>query len=384
MKPDLEPAKKIIRSFLAEIKAAVEMQRGISAPVSLPFSIQDRTPDLNRIEFEPEPTSSVEKEQAYIWLYAKPKHFRSLMHRPKLPEAPEYYRQPALPIYQEWHALEKEIFGRGCIIPLPEAVSLGDYLQQLGLMITERYEKRAVWIKSLGSFLQFIREDTDLDQQGALEVLFPRKRKFENGYSFQKTEKGVGKVEYRYILRIVDEEIYPIDIWVASDILKNLAHTVLHGRPNSQHTAAEALGFAWLCHAIGSSQLMTLTTQEIIHESLLAALKLVKLEESEKYFLPECYFTIPTFYGPVDIPISKTLYDFLIALPRSQESLRIFSRPPSSLLRTFYDKGVNASERAQKLGKITFRTFTSRPHEVFNYRSPPMKKALQAQEKMKL
>ena len=133
--------------------------------------------------------------------------------------------------------------------------------------------------------------------------------------------------------------------------------------------AAEALAFAWICHAVGSSRLMTLTTEESILNSLLSSLKAIELKGGEKYFQPECYITIPTFYGPIDVPISKVLYDFLIALPRDQHSKKIFSKPLSSLLRTFYDKGVFPSDRARKLGKITFRTFTSQPHEAIGHRS---------------
>lgn|GEM_PF-6590100 len=383
MKSHLEPVKNVLSSFLAEIEAAREMQCCISAPtLATSFSAKDHTPDFNTNEFVPQSDASFEKEKAYIWLFAEPWHYRALMHRPKLPQIPEYYQQPALPIYQQWHALEKEIFYRGRIIPSPdEKTSLNEYLQQLAFTINEKNEKRAVWTKSLRCFLQFIREDTDLNQHGPLEVIFPRKMKFKDSYSFQKTKDGVKKVKCRYILRLVDDEIYPIDIFAASDILQHLANTVLNGRTIAQHTAAEALGFTWLCHAIGSAQLMTLTREEIIHDTLLTSLKFVKLEDGKKYFQPECFITIQTFYGPFDIPISKTLYDFLIALPRDQNDLRIFSKAPSALLRTFYNQGVNASERARKLGRITFRTFTSRPLENTSHRPSPMKKPSKSKKK---
>ena len=369
MKSDLGPAKNVLRSFQVEIEAAMKLQCSISAPTfATSFSVQDRTPDFNTVAFVPQSDASLEKEKAYAWLYAEPWHHRALMHRSKPPQVPEYYQQPAPAIYDFWRSSEKEVFFRGCIIPRPEEVTLIEYLHQLASIITEENEKRVVWIKSFHCFLHFIRQDTDFDQQGTLEVIFPKKMKIIDDYSFKKTEKGIEKVERRCIVRIVDNKIPPIDIFAASDILRNLATTVLNGRPNSQHTAAEALALTWLCHAIGSSQLMTLTREEIIYNSTLDALKFVELKKYEKYFQPECYITIQNSYGPVDVPISNTLYDFLFSLPRKPDSARIFTKAWSSLLRAFYKKGVNASERPRKYGNITFLTFTSRPHENIGHR----------------
>ncbi len=277
MKLDLEPAKNVLRSFLAEIEAVMEMQQGISAPIfARSSSVQDRMPDFNAAESVPRSDVLLEKEKAYIWLFAEPWHYRALMHRQKSPKIPEYYQQSAPAIYDLWQSFEKEVFYRGCIIPRPKEVSLLEYLHQLASMITEKAENRAVWEKSLRCFLQFIREDAHLDEQGTLEVIFPYEMKFQDNYSHRKPENGIEKVKCRYILRLVDEEIYPIDIFSGSDILQNLAHVVLNGRTNSQHTAAEALGYAWLCHAIGISRLMTLTKEKIILKSALISLKHVK------------------------------------------------------------------------------------------------------------
>lgn len=382
MKKDLEPAKNVIRSFLSEIEAVREMQCNIPSPtLATSFSVKDRTPDFNANEFVPQSDDSFEKEKAYILLFAEPWHYRALMHRPKLRQVSEYYQQPALGIYDLWQDSEKEVFYRGCIIPRPEKVTLLEYLYQLASMITEGTEDRAVWQKSLRSFLQFIRKNLHLDEQGTLEVIFPYEMKFKDGYSLRKTENGIEKIECKQILRIVDEEIYPIDILSASDILQNLAHTVLNGRTNSQHIAAEALGYALLCHAIGICQLMTLTKEKIILKSLLTSLKHVKKEGADKYFQPEYYIAIKTYYGPVDVPISHTLHDFLIALPRAKDCLYIFTKPLSSLLRTLYNKGIAPSARAAKQGKITFRTFTSQPLESVYNRLSSMKTISQPKKK---
>ena len=364
MKPDLGPAKSVLLSFQAEIEAALKMQSGISAPIfATSFSVQDCTPDFNTEEFVPQSAASVEKENAYIWLYAEPWHYGALMQRPKLPQIPEYYQQSAPAIYDLWRSSEKEVFFRGSIIPRPEEATLIEYLHQLASMITESAEDRAVWLKSLRCFLQFIREDTHPDQQGALEVIFPYEMKFQDDQSFRKTQDGIEKVKCKHILRLVDEEIFPIDIFSASEILQNLTNTVLHGRANSQHIAAEALGYAWLCHAVGISRLMTLTKEKIILGALLTSLKHIDREEGEKYFQPENYIAIETYFGPVDVPISQTLREFLIALPRNKDCPLIFTKPLSTLLRTLYSKGISPSERAANQGKITFRTFTSQPLE---------------------
>ena len=177
------------------------------------------------------------------------------MLHPKSNKMPDYYLLHALPIYQEWLYKEKEVTYRGIIIPSPGDLNLGDYLTELASYIQDGNEKRAVWIKSLKSFLQYIREDIPLELQGSLECIFPYKMEIRKGEKMQETEEGFKNIKCNYILRNIDEEVYPIDILAAADILKHLTSTVLEGRPNAQHTAAEALGFAWLCHAVGSARL---------------------------------------------------------------------------------------------------------------------------------
>jgi hypothetical protein len=110
-----------------------------------------------------------------MWLYADAWEYRSFMHRPKPHPIPEYYSQPAQPVYLLWRQEEKEVFHRKYEqIPLPEdGIALSDYLQKLALAVSEGNEHRDVWIESLRSFLQFLRDDTELDQRGPLELVFP-------------------------------------------------------------------------------------------------------------------------------------------------------------------------------------------------------------------
>ncbi|HEY4831665.1 MAG TPA: hypothetical protein VIH61_03795 [Waddliaceae bacterium] len=367
MKTDLEPAKKVLRSFLADIEDIKTLRRLMSIPqLASSFTIQDQTPEFDASEFIPAPNSYWEQEDAYIWLYADAWDFRSFMQQPKNNQMPEYYLQAALPLYQQWRDQEKEVVYRGCIIPIPDDVSLEAYLRHLSSCIEEKNEKRSVWIKSLKSFTQFIRDDIPLELQGTLESIFPYKMKINRGYSFKKTDNGIQKFNRSYILRNVDDPVFPIDILAASDILKNLTMVVLEGRPNSQHAAAEALGFALICHAVGSARVIT--RENIIHEIPLTALKFSKPAKNEILFHPQYYANIQSFYGFKDAPISKTLYDYLISLPRNQGSVSIFSKPISTLLRTLYDKGVKRSELARSLGTITFRTFMSQSTHWFGHR----------------
>jgi hypothetical protein len=369
MKADLRSIKDVLNSFLAEIAEVDNIRKSISAPICTPFNIKDRTPDFSNVEFDLSPDSFWIEDNAYIWVYAEAWYYHHLMSHPKHNKVPKYYLQPAQPIYQEWKDEEKDVIYRGTIIPEPGDAVLNDYLISLASCVQDCNEKGVIWIKSMKSFVQYIREDISFELQGSLECIFPYKMEIRHGYSLQRIGNKFEKVERGYILRNIEDPVIPIDILTASDILKNLATVVLEGRPNSQHTAAEALGFAWLCHAVGSARLMT--REKNVYTTPLTALKAVDPEKIGNPLQPKFYVSIQTFHGPKDVPISKILYDFLIALPRNPGSLCIFSKPISTLLRTLYDKGIKASERAKSLGKITFLTFMSQATHWFEHRPCP-------------
>ncbi len=368
---DLEPCKNVLLSFLSEIAAVEKIRKSISAPICTPFNIKDRTPDFSGIEFAPAPDTFWIEDNAYTWIYADPWHYRSLMQHPKSNTIPEYYLQPALPLYMQWRDQERDVIYRGSIIPTPGEINLNEYLYKLSSWIEEKNEKRVVWIKSLKSFTQFIREDIPFELQGSLECIFPYKMEIRRGHSIERIGNEIQEIERSYILRIIEDPVYPIDILAASDILKNLANEVLEGRPNSQHVAAETLGFALLCHAVGSARIMT--REKIVYRTPLIALKSADPAMQEKPYQPKYYINIQTFFGFKDIPISKTLHDFLIALPRDPGSILIFTKPISTMLRTLYDKGVAKSERARSLGKITFLTFMSQSTHWYGHRPSPIK-----------
>lgn len=375
MKDYLEPAKKVIRCFLEEIEDHNSFRKNISPPKpALSFTVKDRMPVFDESEFDLFSDDNREKEDSYIWLYADVWEYRAFMQRPKPRPIPEYYNQKAWPLYQQWQNDEKkEIFDRKCKkIPIPsKRISLLKYLQKLALIVSERNEHRDVWVESLRSFIQFLRDDMHLEQKGPLEILFPSKEsckgmELRKNYFLKKIRNKIKQVEGRSILRRIENTVYPIDILAASEILINLAYAVLNGRPNSQRSAAEALGFAWLCHAVGCYRLVT--REEIVFSTKIDAFKVPDLNKSKEFWKPTHLIGVNSLFGVIDVPISKTLYEFLLALPRDLGNTNIFSMHWESLLRTFHNKGVKPSERARNLGQITFLTFMSQPHEAIGHR----------------
>lgn len=272
-----------------------------------------------------------------------------------------------------------EVFHRQCeqIPSLTEDILLADYLQELALTSSEDNEHRDVWIESLRSFLQFLREDTELDQKGFLESLFPSHESCK-GMEFRKgslpalREGKIEQIERRFILRKIEDTVYPIDIFTAAEILTHLLMAVLEGRPNAQRSAAEALGFAWLCHAVGCYRLTT--REDLIFSTEILNFRPPRACEMGGCFKPTHFIGVASLHGIIDVPVSKTLYNYLLALPRGPKSNQIFSMDPDTLRRTFRNKGVKQSLRAQTLGQITFLTFMSQPDEASGHRFTPSQK----------
>jgi len=371
---DISAAKNVLQTFLNEIEEVKAIRKQMTPPqFARSLTIKDKMPVFEDSEFNSLKNTFWTEEDAYIWLYGVAKEYRSLMHRPKPNPIPSYYSQLAKPLYQQWRQEEKEVFHRKCEkIPLPEDdINLHNYLQQLALAVSEGNEHRDVWIESLRSFIQFLREDTDLEQKGPLEILFPSKEsckgmEIRKNALLRREGKEIKEVECRSILRRIEDTVYPIDIFAASEILKNLSTAVLEGRSNSQRSAAEALAFAWLCHAVGCYRLVT--REDIIFSTELSCLRPVDLNKPKEWLKPTHFIGINSLYGVIDVPISKTLYEFLLALPRDPGSNRLFNMDKETVLRTFRNKGVKQSERAKHLGPITFLTFMSPPHHAIGHR----------------
>ena len=307
-------------------------------------------------------------------LYAEAWNFRSLLHRPQNNSLPEYYRQPAKHLYDQWIDQENDVTLRGCqYIPPPKTLSLIDYLHLLASLIIDTHEIRHVWLDSVSSFIAFLRQKIPPDQQGELEIIFPREREIRRDRSFAKINNELKEVPRTYIVRKIENTVYPIDILATSDIIRHLLKHVLEGKPNAQYSAIEALAFAWLCHAISSARIMT--RLDLVFSTSLTSLKASDPATPKKPFQPEYFIGIRTLFGIVDIPISKTLHNLLIALPRPSSSDHIFTTPFRTLRRALQTKGVAVSNRARNLGKITFLTFLSQPHEAIGHRPAPIKKS---------
>lgn len=377
MKWDLEPAKKILKTFLADRDDVKAIRQGISAPSpALAFRVEDRSPIFDSSVFTPNPDSFWEKDDAYGLLCADPGFWRRIInYRYHTPcrSVPEYYSQPALPVYQQWRGEEKEVFYRKCVM-IPEPVkeeTLIAYLQRLERAVTDGNESRDVWIESLRSFLQFLRDDTELDQKGPLEVLFPSKEgckgmEMRKDYTHKFEEGAVKEVERGVILRRIENTVYPIDVLAAAEIVQNLIHAVLEGRPNAQRSALEALAFAWLCLAVGFRR--GVTRENLVFSVAVDQLYYFAQTDVDEYLKPTHFINVNSLFGPVDVPISRTLYDLLLALPRNTNSQQVFSMDLETVLRTFR-KAVKRSKRAQNLGPITFLTFMSSPHEAIGHRA---------------
>ena len=163
------------------------------------------------------------------------------------------------------------------------------------------------------------------------------------------------------IIRKVPITLYPIDVWAAADILKILARFVLEGRPNSQESAAQALGLAWICLANGNARFMT--RLELLHELHPSSVKQLNQDDP---FKPNHWLNIRTLFGKIDAPISKTLHDYLLALPKPNPHY-LFSQLLRTLRRTL-DRAIAASDQAKGLGKITFLTLMHQCHEGRGHR----------------
>lgn len=377
MKADLNAVKEILRRFLTELEMVEKLLNEIKGPMpATAFTIQDRMPVFDLDQFPPDSSEQDLEEDAYKWLHFEAWHPRALMHRPKPNPLPDYYHQPAIHLYLEWLDLDRNIIDRGEIIPRPgESCSLIDYLRELEYKITDECEDRAVWIRSLKSFLQYIREDVpDKTMLGGVNTIFPNDMIIQDNHVFERTEKGIEKIRRQVILRYVLPAVYPIDIQMAAKIIKSLFNNVFVGRSNSQRSIAEALGFAWVCHAVASAHVMT-------EENELFNLKITDLvappSGAEKnWFFPEYFLRVPSINGPVEVPISKAFHDYLLRLPRKEANENIFSLPWRTVYRTFLNKGVlpTCGSDNSKFANLTFLTFMSQPHHGIGHRYAPSNK----------
>jgi hypothetical protein len=226
---------------------------------------------------------------------------------------PSFHSELIQPLFKQWLGKVLDVQNiPNYRIPDPlDGEKVHEYLTRLQSILIHEKERRKIWWHSLRSFTKFLRDQAQnqIEQLGELDAIFPEDM----------------TIYFDTIIRKVPITLYPIDIWATADILKILAHFVLEGRPNSQESAAQALGLAWICLANGNARFMT--RLELLHEIHPSSVKEVKQDD---LFTPNHWLNIRTLFGKIDAPISKTLHDYLLALPKTNPHY-IFSQPPQLL-----------------------------------------------------
>lgn len=296
------------------------------------------------------PTDSWEREKAFSWMYFDPNPCRlrslekintSVLASPLA----KIYSASAEKYFLEWQELERDIFYRKGIIPQPnKSESLIEYLRSLEDSIIEKGVKRNWW-QSLRSFLTFVRISLSKEQQGLLEIIFPREMELWEDKLIRKMKKHA----------------YPIDIQSAAKIIQALAKGAFEANSETRiKTILSTLGFALLC--ITASRQRLPTELSMIYQSNTNCL--IKKNEGAKNSLYA--FKIPTFFDGIDIPISDDLYQFFTIisqmLPSSKSTL--FPVTLRSLQRTF-----NAIIQNMAQGQnLSLLTLLNHPHEVIGHR----------------
>lgn len=286
-----------------------------------------------------------EQEQAYCWIHATD-DFSNLGQR-CTPNGRllDLFSKPASEYYAKWLNTHKDFQHRGNTIPSPKKrIRIPNYLSNLSKEALS-HDKASKWWESLTSFISFLRWESKIEDQGYIDAVFPEEMDIFD-------EK---------IIRMVLPQEDSIDVVATSEILQALATKVLQGRKNSRRASAEVLGLAWACIALSYSRLPS-------REKSILDISLPNLcPPAERNPLPT--MNILTFLGTVSIPISQTLYDYLSALSitYNPENSKIFKLPARSLRRTL-DSAIRTLPNVTKLGKITFLTFMTPPHEAIGHR----------------
>lgn len=152
------------------------------------------------------------------------------------------------------------------------------------------------------------------------------------------------------IIRKIAPEVYPIPQETARNLLVELAKMCRYSRPNAQLTAAESLGFCWLCLACSRLRLP-------VNLKTIWATKATALHLDDEF--PT--LLVPTLFGDRKIRISHRIAKFLYALsciPSKKSRETILQRPFRSLTRTFDIALKNAAPKPE-YGNITYVSLLS-------------------------
>lgn len=285
--------------------------------------------------------------EAYCWIHATDDYSGLLPRESYGKNPPKLFMESAMDHYDKWFRIATDLKFRMNIIPQPNQEDrLIDYLAKLSSDSLSK-DKQSKWWESLTSFINFTRLALDFDDRAYLNNIFPDKM----------------RIHHESIIRIVPKTLYPVDIFVASEIIQALVNKVLAGRKNVQRSAAEALGFAWLCLAF--SWLYLPTYEENLHQ--ISTEDLFKGYSGEEPY--SAHVNVLTLFGDVKVPVSEHLYAYLeaLSLTHDSDSKLIFKLPLRSIKRSF-DSTSCLLPTLSNLGKITFLTLTYPPHEVIGRR----------------
>ena len=316
-----------------------------------------------------------QEREAYGWIFLEPHYwsFWGISDESMKEGWPENYPKDLLAAAQSYFStwLDKELEmkggikytkGRlkssndyrvyGIVSPEPQE-TLIKYVKRLRYEEFEHKHTKKLWWESLGSFLEYVKAYTQPECHGYIDVIFPHwKIPFE------------GKV-----IRGVLKEKYPTNILVVMGILKNLAETMLWGDVRSQHCAAEALAFAWICLTSARSRLPTRINllEEFDASTLSAEERPERLRYTTRYTMK-----VPTLFGAVQMEISKSLYQYLQTLEKINKSIGVkdsFLKHTERGLRGIFSKAVKKLNLSSSHGPVTFTTLTSWPTTCIHHRT---------------
>lgn len=316
------------------------------------------------------------KDEARCWIHCTDRIYPLVSYQNKLsPKNSKAAMTPAKIFYCSWQqAIEKEAnpdtfyheyfvnkeeFSNYHLQEPKEEETLRDYIIRLRDFVESNGTGLYYWYRGLMSFLNFLRQTLPEHEIAFLEWIFPEEMETRETKIYEKVNENSKEFQYvkkTLIIRRISSCEYPIYITNIADILKALVDKVLNGRSDGQHTAAETLGLCWLC--LISAQMRLPTSVKYLID--IPATKLIESKEGE---FPE--LSMPSFFGYHSTSISENIFNYLKALsaiPSDKPRTSIFQKTRESLYvclgRTISQEKIDA-----KLGKITFLTFLSIPHE---------------------
>ncbi len=338
MNNQLDPLKDSLRIFLSQMKRKEEIWKSSGPSIA-------GTPGFGDENTDPWP-----RKEACCWIFADLyDHFGRFDRTAPIVDAA---CEMAKPDYDAWLELDLEVQSHlKYIVEAPQKQeTVQDYLERISSEIYKnRYCKSAKW-RSLRSFVSHLRELYPLNERGCIEEVFPEEMKLVNGK----------------IAKAVPPTVYPIDIYTTAEILKGLAAEILEGRPNAQFCAAEAFGLCLACLTCTRRRLPT-QLKLVTHMPMDCLVLPGSTDNTDEKNRP--LLMVQTLYGPSPVPISLTMANYFDAirnfLPKDRKTL--FQSNPRSLLRVL-DGIVGKIPSAANLGRITFSTFLSHPHEAIGQR----------------